>query len=233
MRSSKAFIILVCLLISANFSHAQSYLDLSIGSTQQDNFAIQLSGRKHLGPNFRAGLQLQYGSPNYRFIEARPIQNEGYAFLVSIPLSFKIYEQEEIQLWTFLNPGLRFQGVIDPDENDQRDSILNSTAFVAEAGLLVNISLNERTHFLSGVSFPLAFELDPSNLFEMQATLVHAGLSVQSKGGNTFFFKGNMGPAFGANGDTQKFLWALQAGIRFSLSKNSSSSTSAFIESSL
>jgi len=232
MRSSNAFFMVVCLLVWSTFSHAQSFLDLSLGSSQQDNFALQLSTRKHFGPDFRAGLQFQYGSPNYRFIEARPIQNEGYAFIVSVPLSLKIYEQDQIQLWTYLNPGLRFQGVIDPDGNDQRDSLLNSTAFVAEAGLLVNISLNERMSFLGGVSFPLAFELDPSSLFEMQATLVHAGLSVQTQAKSTFFFKGNMGPAFGANGDTQKFLWALQAGIRFPLGKNSPTPNSSFIESS-
>ena len=222
----------MCLLVCSTFSHAQSFLDLSIGSSQQDNFALQLSARKHFGPNFRAGLQLQYGSPNYRFIEARPIQNEGYAFIASVPLSLIMYDVEDIQLWTYLNPGLRFQGVIDPDENDHRDSLLNSTAFVAEAGLLVNINLSERKSFLGGVSFPLAFELDPSSLFEMQATLVHAGLSVQTQTGRTIFFKGNMGPAFGANGDTQKFLWALQAGIRFPLGKNSPTSNSSFIESS-
>lgn len=222
------FFLIGCL----NSGFSQSYMDISIGSSQQDNFAVQFGLRKQFRPSFRAGIQYQYGSPNYRFIEAKPIQDEGYAHSISIPLNFRIYQQESLELYAYLNSGLRFQGVIDPDENDQRDSILTSSALVAEAGLLVNVLLSEQINFMSGVSFPIAYEFNPTNLMEMQATLIHAGLGFHNAKGRSFFFKANMGPAFGANGDTQKFLWALQAGIRFQLGKRNSNYAPGIIESS-
>jgi hypothetical protein len=34
------------------------------------------------------------------------------------------------------------------------------------------------------------------------------------------FIKGITGPAFGASGDTYKYIWSAQAGVRFALGKN-------------
>jgi hypothetical protein len=95
-----------------------------------------------------------------------------------------------------LKLGARFQGVIDPDGNDQRDSILASTAVLAEVGFFVNIPLSERIHLQSGISFPIAYEIAPLPVLEYQWTNIHAGVSYAFPH-QVLFLKGSMGSAIG------------------------------------
>lgn len=66
-KMNQSAILLLSILWSIS-TNAQSNLDIGIGSSQQDDIAIQVNYGKQLTPKFTAGLQFQYGMPNYRFI---------------------------------------------------------------------------------------------------------------------------------------------------------------------
>ncbi len=232
MTTLKRYALLLILLGGINAVNAQSLLDISMGTSKQDDIATQLTFRHQFSPRFRAGVQIQYGTPNYRFVSARPFEDNGYSTTFSVPLTYRLYEANKIQLHAFLNPGLRFQGIIDPDENNAMDSIFSSRAIAVETGFLVNIATTEKLNFQSGISFPVLYEISPITLFENQATLIHAGLSYQFSN-SLLFFKSNMGTAFGASGDSQKFLWSAQTGVRFVLGKKKSNYSPSIIEASL
>jgi hypothetical protein len=207
------------LILSNQNVSAQSLIDIGIGASTQDNYFTNISCRQQVNNSFRIGVEAQISSPKYRFIDAKLI-NEGYANSFHIPLSFKITAQDKIRLDGYVRPGVRFQGVLDPDNNDIRDSILNSTAIMFDAGLLVNVKLNEKLNLNSGVSFPTGIQIAPGTLFEyFGAANFHGGLSYAAKTKTILYVKGITGTAFGGNGDTYKYFWSIQAGLRFALGK--------------
>ncbi|MFN5213725.1 MAG: hypothetical protein ACK5DY_03835 [Bacteroidota bacterium] len=216
---STTWLAILALLFIQNAS-AQSIVDISGGASSMDNYFTNLSYRRQVSDNFRIGFELQYGSPKYRFVEAKPFE-KGYAWSLSVPLSFKLAEQERIRLDGFVRPGFRFQGIIDPDNNGIEDSLLNSRAVLFEAGLLVNVKLTEKLNLSSGVLLPTAFEIAPTSLFEYMGTPnFTGGLSYLASPKTIVFIKGITGPAFGASGDTYKYIWSAQAGVRFAVGKN-------------
>ncbi len=199
---------------------AQSIVDVGVGVSNMDRYSTNLAYRHQINDNFRVGFEIQYGSPKYRFVEAKPFE-KGYAWSLNLPLSFKIAEQDRIRLDGFFRPGFRFQGIIDPDNNGIEDSLLNSRAVLFEAGLLVNVKLTEKLNLSSGVLLPTAFEIAPTSLFEYMGTPnFTGGLSYLASPKTIVFVKGITGPAFGASGDTYKYFWSAQAGVRFALGKN-------------
>jgi hypothetical protein len=221
MQYSKVFIGLIGLffsLISGSVA-AQNFIDLSVGISNQDRFATQIAIRRQVSTRLRVGIEGQFGSPRYRFIDAKPITS-GYFTQVSLPTSLRLYESSPMRLDFFAKPGLRFQGVIDPDENDTQDSVLTSTAATIDLGLLATVMVSEKFHFQGGITFPTAFQLSPSTLFENNTTALHGNLSYQLRPNSIFFVKTQMGGAFGADGDSQKFLWTVQTGLRFVLGKS-------------
>ena len=216
---STTWLAILALLFIQNAS-AQSIVDISGGASTMDNYFTNIAYRQQVSDNFRIGFELQYGSPKYRFVEAKPFE-KGYAWSLSVPLSFKLAEQERIRLDGFFRPGFRFQGIIDPDNNGKEDSLLNSRAVLFEAGLLVNVKLTEKLNLSSGVLLPTAFEIAPTSLFEYMGTPnFTGGLSYLASPKTIVFIKGITGPAFGASGDTYKYIWSAQAGVRFVLGKN-------------
>jgi hypothetical protein len=226
----KKFIVMV--VISTIFStqfFAQSMLDVSVGASHQDVFFANFAFRKQISERFRIGLEAQYGTPKYRLIEAKPIR-EGYAGTISIPLTLRLYEKERIRLDLYAKPGVRLQGVLDPDKNDIRDSLLTSTAFAFEPALLVTAKLSEKLNFQSGISFPLFFQFSPSAIFEnVYPGLIHLGANYKISAKSILFLKTAFGPAVGGGGDTQKFGKSAQIGIRFNLGANAAPS---FVEPS-
>ncbi len=196
---------------------AQSMLDVTVGTSNMDNFMTNIALRRQVSDRFRIGLEVQYGAPRYRFVEARPIR-EGYSGMVSLPLSLRLYEKDRIRLDFYSRAGVRLQGVIDPDNNDTQDSTLRSTAFVLDPGLIVTAGLTPKIDLQSGITFPFAFQIAPSTLFEaLHAPLVYAGLNFKATENRSFFIKTQFGAAFGADGDTYKFSYTLQGGVRFAL----------------
>jgi hypothetical protein len=200
-------------------AEAQSMVDVGFGASTMDRCHTNLAYRYQVNDNLRIGLETQFSSPKYRFVEAKPFE-KGYATTISIPLSFKIIEQDRIRLDGFVRPGFRFQGIIDPDNNGIEDSLLNSRAVLFEAGLLVNVKLTEKLNLSTGVILPTAFEIVPTSLFEYMGTPnFTGGLSYLASPKTIVFIKGITGPAFGASGDTYKYIWSVQAGVRFVFGK--------------
>jgi hypothetical protein len=222
-------LIALSILLFADRIAAQSMVDLSVGTSHQDNFFTNIAYRYQVSEKFRIGFEAQYGAPKYRFVEAKPIR-EGYSGTISIPLTLRLYEKEQIRLDFYTKVGMRFQGILDPDKNDKRDSILNSTAFAFEPGLLVTVMVNEKLNFQSGVTFPVLFQTSPSSIFEnVYPGMIHLGVNYKSSEKRTVFVKTLFGGATGGDGDTQKFGWSLQAGLRFNFGQKPSSS---FVEPS-
>jgi hypothetical protein len=223
----------ILIILGSFFIYGQSVIDIGVGISQQDDFAVQATYRNQFTERFRAGIQIQYGLPNYRFVSAITFQDKGYSSSISIPLTFRLNNGERIQLSLFIKPGLRFQGIIDPDENNAADSLFRSSAVTFEPGLLLNFPVGEKLSFQSGITFPIFYEVKPTTLFENQATLIHGGLNYAAKNNMQAFLKMNMGPAFGASGDTQKFLWSAQVGLRLVFGNKKNSIYNPIIESSL
>jgi len=222
MTMKKNLTICAALLTALTFQKAaaQSMVDVGFGTSTMDRYYTNLAYRYQVNDNLRIGLETQFSSPKYRFVEAKPFE-KGYATTISIPLSFKITEQDRIRLDGFVRPGFRFQGIIDPDNNGIEDSLLNSRAVLFEAGLLVNVKLTEKLNLSSGILLPAAFEIAPTSLFEYMGTPnFTAGLSYLASPKTIVFIKGVTGPAFGASGDTYKYIWSVQAGVRFAFGKN-------------
>ncbi len=201
-------------------AYSQSLIDFSIGASTMDRYFSNLAYRYQVNDNFRIGFEFQMSSPKYRFVGARPFEN-GYSTSLNLPLSFKIAEQGRVRLDGFVRPGVRFQGIMFPD-NPAEESISNSTAVLLDAGLLVNVKLTDRLNLGSGVFLPAGFEIAPNTVFEYLGTPnFTAGLSYLASPKTILFLKGISGPAFGADGDTYKFIWSIQGGIRFALGKKS------------
>lgn len=219
--------LLATLLIGSLFSGpamAQTLLDVSVGTSRQDNVFTNIALRRQFSDRFRAGVEMQVAAPRYRFIGAKPI-TEGYALSLAVPLLWKVYERDRIRLDVYSRVGIRQQGVIDPDGNDKRDVRLESTALFLDPGLLVSIRATDRLQLQSGVTLPIFYEVSPNALLENSFTTVLGGLSYALSEKKVFFAKALMGGGAGGDGDTQKFVWSVQAGLRFSLGKSRSTSS--------
>jgi hypothetical protein len=203
--------------LASQWGAGQSMLDLTVGTSNLDRFMTNIALRRQVSDRFRVGLELQYGAPRYRFVDARPIR-EGYSGIVSVPLSLRLYEKDRMRLDFYARTGLRFQGIIDPDDNGVRDSRLQSTTLLIEPGLIVTTGITSKVDLQSGITFPVAFQIAPLSLFEaLHAPLVYTGLNFKATDKRSFFIKTQFGAAFGADGDTYKFSYTLQAGARFAL----------------
>jgi hypothetical protein len=206
---------------------AQSMFDVSVGTSNADRFSLTAAYRYQVNAKCRVGLDVQYGAPKYRFVNAKPI-TEGYSTTIAIPLTWRLYEKENLRLDAFMRAGLRFQGVLDPDKNDIRDSIKASTALIIDPGLIVTIKTSEKLSFQSGITFPIAFQTSPSALFESAHTpLVYMGLNAKMTENRTIFVRTLFGEAAGGDGDTYKFGWVLQGGVRFTFGQKP---VAAFVE---
>ncbi|WP_353480227.1 hypothetical protein [Haliscomenobacter sp.] len=219
-RKNAGLLALLTLLLGFNTLFAQGLLDLSVGTSIQDQVFTNLAYRLQMNPRLRIGAELQLAAPQYRFIDAKPIR-EGYASTFSLPITWQLHQNEKIDLHFFFRPGVRFQGIIDPDNNDVRDEILSSTAIMLDPGLIVNVKASERLHFQSGVSFPTFFQVRPSAIFENNSTTIHANLAYEVSKRSVLFAKTLIGPAVGASGDSQKFVWSAQMGLRLKFGSSS------------
>lgn len=208
------FLLAVMLAASPFWLAAQLHADFSIGVSNQDNYASVVGIHHSFSERFTAGMQVQYGRPNYRFVSAQTFQDQGFSTTVSVPLLIKVSTSEKVTLAALVHPGVRVQGIIDPDDNDLRDSTFSSTAVLFEYGMLVGIPIHSKFTAQSGVTFPVLYEVAPTSLFENMTTLIHAGMLFHPSEEQTWFIKANWGSAFGANGDSQKFNRSVLIGYR-------------------
>jgi hypothetical protein len=65
----------------------------------------------------------------------------------------------------------------------------------------------------------------PSAIFENNSTTIHANLGYQASQRSVLFAKTLIGPAVGASGDSQKFVWSAQLGLRLKFGSSSKGNT--------
>ncbi|MEO0404096.1 MAG: hypothetical protein AAF193_04430, partial [Bacteroidota bacterium] len=185
-------------------------------------FNAQLAVKHQFSDRIQAGLEFQYGSARYRFVETFAMR-EGYSYTITAPVSYLITNNESIQLIGIGALGIRNQGIDNPGGDLKPDSTLESTSIVGEIGLASAMRFSDKLMFQGGISFPLAFETDPSSIQEYTWVKLHAGAAYDLNR-LSLFAHGNIGHAFGASGDTYKYIWSTEVGIRFRFGeiKNSS-----------
>jgi hypothetical protein len=222
------FIVLSVLLFASKIS-AQSMVDFSVGTSRQDAVFANLAYRYQVSEKFRIGVEAQFGSPSYRFIDAKLIK-KGTASTISVPLTLRIYEKEQIRLDFYSKIGLRFLSTDEIDLGNKLGGDRSSTAMVFEPGLLVTVKLSDELNLQSGLTLPTIFQVSPSSLLEnLYPLLIHLSLNKQIGSNKTLFVKTAFGSATGGSGDTQKFNTSVQAGIRLNFGKKENPS---FVEPS-
>ena len=207
-----------------SYSNAQTFLDASIGTSNQDQGSFNLGFRKQFSEGIRAGIEFQTSSVRYRFIGAKVI-DEGISTTLSIPLAFRLYEFQKLRLDFYSRVGLRYQSVANRFATENKLEDNTSFGFNFEPGLQISIAVSEKLNIQSGVTLPNLFELNPQFIYENIATNMFAGLGYRLSEKSILILKANTGPAAGASGDSQKFNWGGQAGIRFSIGNPQNSSS--------
>ena len=82
---------ILTLVLTAKLS-AQSMVDLSLGTSHQDNFFTNIAYRYQVSNKFRGGIEGQYGAAKYRLIHAKPITT-GYVTALGLPLTILEFVQ--------------------------------------------------------------------------------------------------------------------------------------------
>jgi hypothetical protein len=224
-------IVLTIMLFAGNLS-AQSMLDFSVGTSRQDNFFANIAYRRQVSDKFRIGFESQFGSPTYRFIDAKLIK-KGSVVSFAVPLTLRMYEKDKIRLDFYTKVGARFISTDEVDLGNKLGGDRSSTAMIFEPGLLVTVNLNEELTLQSGLTVPTVFQASPSTMLEnVFPLLAHFSLNKQLSSSKSIFIKTAFGPATGGDGDTQKFATSIQAGIRLNLGNKGNKSTPSFVEPS-
>ena len=214
------------------FSHtveAQTFADFSVGTSKQDQLFLNLALRKQFSDKFRGGIEIQTSAVNYRFIGAKVI-DEGNSTSISLPSSFKLYQQNKLRLDFYSRFGVRFQSVDDTYAQEKVLQESSSVGFNAELGLLVTLLLSDKCNIQSGFTLPNVFEVIPEFIYENNVTNLFANIGYRLSDKSTFVFKANAGPAAGASGDSQKFVYGLQAGLRFAFGKSATNNSALRID---
>lgn len=219
--SRSKLLFLFAIVVCSNQLQAQTTVDVSMGTGFQDDISAQTAIRNQFSPKLNVGFEFQTGAPKYRFVGTK-VMREGYTFALSLPISIQLQKLEKIELYGIGRIGARFQGIIDPDNNDMRDSILSSKAIIGEFGLLTAFMVSGKTSLQSGITFPIAYETSPLSLMEYMHVKLHLGGN-HSIGKVTLFVHSDIGAAFGASGDTYKYIWSANLGARFSFGEKKNS----------
>ncbi|MBC7867460.1 MAG: hypothetical protein H7X88_07990 [Gloeobacteraceae cyanobacterium ES-bin-316] len=212
--------LLILILAGFSIAKAQTMADFTVGSSKQDKAFVNIALRKQFSDKFRAGIELQTGSVNYRFISSKLI-NKGISTTLSFPVSLKLYQKEKLRLDFYTRIGVRFQSVSAQNEAKNKLEGNSSTGFNFEPGLVATLLLSDQLNIQSGFTLPNVFEVSPTFLFENNVTNLFLNVNQRISEKSIFLLKLNAGPAAGADGDTQKFIWSAQAGLRFSVGKGS------------
>jgi hypothetical protein len=216
MKKNRIILFAMFLLLGSKIS-AQSMLDVSVGSSHQDHFFTNAAYRYTISDRFRIGIEAQFGSTKYRMIEAKPIVN-GSATTIGVPLTLRVSQKDKLRIDLYAKPGIRLHASPAADKNNILDSAKKSTAFSFDGGLVITAKLSDKLNFQSGVTFPLFFQVSPSPIFEnIYPGLLHFGANYAATEKFTIFAKTAFGAALGGSGDTQKFGWSIQTGLRYAL----------------
>jgi len=226
----KIILFLIISASSASWLKAQTYLDLSTGTSNRDQVLFNASIKKQFNEKFRAGIEIQTGLVDYRFIGAKLIE-EGNSTSISVPLLWKLFDDDRIRLNFYSRAGVRIQSVSSNYATEQLLEDNSSFGYFIEPGLMVSLPLTEKFNLQSGFTLPVIIESSPVGLFENNVTNLFATTAYQLSNKSILLFKANTGPAAGADGDSQKYTWSFQLGLRFLL-KGESNRSALVIEPS-
>lgn len=210
----KRTLLIISLCFALNQIQAQSLTDITFGTSKQDRALVNLAYRYQFSDSFRAGIELKTGLVNYRFIGAKLI-DEGVSTTVSLPTLLRLYERDNLRLDLYSRVGVRFQNVSSDYEQEETLQANSSFGFIVEPGLAVTYLLSERLSWQAGVTLPIVYEVSPEVIFENNVTNLFTNLGYQLGNNTVFLLKASTGPAAGAGGDSQKYVWSAQAGLRF------------------
>lgn len=216
MKTQIKLLLFGAFIVSVQLAQAQTFLDATIGTGKQDNISLNLAARKQFSDQFRAGIELQVGSSDYRFIGAKRI-DEGISTTLSLPTSIRLYAIDKMRLDFYSRVGLRYQVVSSSYEVEEDLEDNASWGFNIEPGLSVTYMLTDKLNIQSGVTLPNFFEVTPTFNYENNITNLFMNVGYQVSEGSTLIFKSNTGPAAGSDGNSQKYTWSVQAGFRFTL----------------
>lgn len=212
----KILLILLVAVCADSIVIAQTYLDVSAGVSNRDQGLLNFSVKRQFSEKFRAGLEVQTGVVDYRFIGAKRIE-EGNATSISIPVTWKLFQDDRLRLDLYSRAGVRLQSVSSSHAEEQFLEDNTSFGYFVEPGLMVSLPLTERLNVQSGFTLPIIIESSPIGLFENNVTNIFVNTGYQLSEKSILLLKANTGPAAGADGDSQKYTWSFQAGLRFLL----------------
>lgn len=197
-------------------SHAQISLEVSGGASKADQVYGTLAVRYAPSESFRFGAEWHQGDIQYRFVDARAITS-GQVGIYSIMASGRLSETQLLRLDLVGKVGYRRQ-TPGTEQAIENYSFENSTGLILEPALLVHIKSTENLYLHTGINLRTTYQLQPSVINE-QATSSHilAGASWAISDRWVLFFRNQFGPTSGAGGDTEKFFWQTNLGLRFSL----------------
>lgn len=201
---------------------AQWSVDIQGGSSKQDYQNWILRGTIQLSERTTVSIESKNSDYRYRFIDARRVER-GYSGQLSLSLAYRLHETEHLRLEGFLKPGIRY---INFNEDDPQPfefySFSDSYALTFQPGLIVSIKSTDKLWLHTGINLFTSFQISPATLYEQfPSSLLLAGFS-QQLGEQWVLFSNNMaGPASGASGDTEKFYWETNLGLRWCFGKPS------------
>lgn len=207
----KLILLLWGLMISA-LMPAQTSLQLTLGRSNVDHYAVQAAAQTQVGERVQIGLEGQYSRYRYRFISAKQL-SDGNAYWLSVPVSFKAYEQDGMRLDVYVRSRLRWLST--PAEVPPAQSF--ATEF--DPGLILTFHPHDKWHLQSGVLMKMIVEWSPEQIMEQgPSSMILAGAHYQATDRIRLTALTEFGPANGARGDTMKFYQFLKLGIQYSLS---------------
>ncbi|MGB3588161.1 MAG: hypothetical protein WBA23_16550 [Tunicatimonas sp.] len=197
-------------------AEAQVSFDLQYGASRQDYSNTTFRLNYQINDTWRIGGEFQGSDYRYRFIDARKIEN-GFASETRLFVLGRLAENDLIRLDFFAKAGWR--SVVASDETQEVNyAFENSGAVIFDPGLLVTIKASEKFFWHTGVRLPITYQVNPEPLAEqLQSSYIMLGGSYSLGERWALLANGSTGATFGAGGDTEKYMWRIDAGLRFSL----------------
>lgn len=213
----KQWIVLIGFFLLAGSAFGQWDLDMTYGSSKADYGFAMLRLSRQVSDRWRVGASYQFSDYRYRFIDARQV-SDGFAGTLRLSGVVRLSETGGLRLDGFLHAGHRYIGLGTDAPQVFNYDFEPGHALILEPGLVVTLRASEAWNFHSGVNMHMAWQVAPEPLFE-QFPSAHllAGGSYRLKPRWTLFLTSQTGPMSGASGDTEKFFWQAQAGLRYAI----------------
>lgn len=212
----KKIVITLTFLLGILDAKAQSYVGLSVGTSNNDDHIETIWYQQQLTNRFSAGIQIRYSQIRYRFVDAIAI-NDGSTAFAGIVLGFKLKETENYRLDFNLTSSYRYLS------NDERSDLTESThGLEFDPNIIMSIRISNKLKLHTGAVLRTAMELGDTPILDEQlpSAIVVGGLSYGIKN-HSINFRAYTGPMNGATGDSMKFFNQLSIGYQYTFNQKS------------